>query len=73
MSSVLTAAREEIEQESGGRLEYLEALNAELGKAVGCEDCAFLAAALGLGSTRLIDNVRVPPGRSGDGAVNNSE
>ncbi len=67
ISVALAAAREEIERKTGGRLEYLQALDNELAAADEAAGCAYLAAALQLGATRLIDNVRVPPGSSGDG------
>ena len=67
ISATLVAARKEIGRRTGGRLEYLEALDQELAVTDEAAGCAYLAAALQLGATRLIDNVRVPPGGSGDG------
>ncbi len=63
----LDKARREIGQQTEGRLEYLEALDQGLAAATDARDCAYLAAALQLGATRLIDNVLVPPGSTGDG------
>ncbi|MBW7998400.1 MAG: pantoate--beta-alanine ligase [Candidatus Glassbacteria bacterium] len=67
LDELLSRARESVEQRTGGRVEYLEALDSGLAQASAAADCAYLAAAVQLGGTRLIDNVRVPPGAAGDG------
>ncbi len=67
LGSALAEARAEIERRTGGRVEYLAALANGLDPAGEASSCAYLAVALQLGATRLIDNVRVPPGSSGDG------
>jgi pantoate--beta-alanine ligase len=67
LGGVLAMAGRKIERKTGGRVEYLEALDDGLEPATDLDNCAYLAAALHMGPTRLIDNVRVPPGSSGDG------
>ena len=51
-----------VESATGGRIEYLEALDETLSRAGEAAVCRYLAGALQLGGTRLIDNVDVPPG-----------
>ncbi|MEA2064342.1 MAG: pantoate--beta-alanine ligase [Gemmatimonadota bacterium] len=55
--SLLEKLRRRIEQETGGRVEYLSAVDEQIEEVTVSAQCRYLAAALHLGSTRLIDNV----------------
>lgn len=59
---VLPEAAAAVESATGGRIEYLEALDETLSRAGEAAACRYLAGALQLGGARLIDNVDVPPG-----------
>jgi pantoate--beta-alanine ligase len=48
-----------IEEDTGGRLEYLSAVDEKMEEVDDVADCRYLAAALHLGTTRLIDNVEL--------------
>ncbi|HUU29868.1 MAG TPA: pantoate--beta-alanine ligase [archaeon] len=53
----LEGLRLEIEERTGGVLEYLSAVDENMAEVEKCENVRFLSAALKLGSARLIDNV----------------
>jgi len=59
VTSLLENLRSKIERETGGRVEYLSAVNEESLEVTQACECRYLAAALYLGSARLIDNVEV--------------
>ncbi|MBN2288563.1 MAG: pantoate--beta-alanine ligase [Candidatus Glassbacteria bacterium] len=58
-SPLLNEIHREIESATGGRLEYLSAVDEEMEEVDDASDCRYLAAALHLGPVRLIDNVEV--------------
>lgn len=60
LEDILEDARGAVESRTGGRLEYLEPLDSRLDTPQSGRDCLWLAAALHIGDTRLIDNVVVP-------------
>ena len=62
LAEVLESARRGIEQDTGGGVEYISAVDDVMAEVKQASDCRYLAAALQLGSTRLIDNVDVSPG-----------
>ena len=64
LAEVLVSARRGIERDTGGRVEYISAVDDDMAEVEQASDCRYLAAALQLGSTRLIDNVDVNPGSS---------
>jgi pantoate--beta-alanine ligase len=62
LTPIIRNLSREIEEETGGSLEYLTPVDREMIEVEKAGDCRFLAAALRLPSARLIDNVEVPAG-----------
>jgi pantoate--beta-alanine ligase len=65
VAGALEEGRARIESRTGGRIDYLSAVDESMSEAGRPEECRYLAAALWLGKTRLIDNVDVRPGAQG--------
>lgn len=61
LTNILDAARRRIETATGGRVDYLTAVDRNMAEAGQAGECRHIAAALFLGRTRLIDNVAVRP------------
>lgn len=66
LEGVLESARREIEKNTQGRVEYLSAVDNDMAEVERASECRYLAAALQLGSARLIDNVDVNAGDLSD-------
>jgi len=62
LAEILESARRGIERDTGGQVEYISAVDDDMAEVKQASDCRYLAAALQLGSARLIDNVDVNPG-----------
>ena len=62
LAGVLESVRREIERNTGGQVEYISAVDNDMAEVKQASDCRYLATALQLGSTRLIDNVDVNTG-----------
>jgi len=62
LAGVLESARREIERNTGGQMEYISAVDNDMAEVKQASECRYLAAALQLGSARLIDNVDVNTG-----------
>ena len=58
-SPLLEKIGREIENATGGKMDYLSAVDEDMEEVADASDCRYLAAALYLGSTRLIDNVEL--------------
>lgn len=61
LADILDAARRRIETATGGRIDYLTAVDRDMAAVSQAGECMYIAAALFLGRTRLIDNVAVRP------------
>ncbi|MCE5273121.1 pantoate--beta-alanine ligase [bacterium] len=61
LEPLLAGARSGIEAATGGRIDYLTAVDSAMQKVSRAGDCRYIAAALFLGRTRLIDNVALRP------------